>query len=584
MILQALYDYYKRKATEPESRIALEGWEWKEIPFLVVIGTEGNFIKFEDTRQGEGKMKRAHTYLVPSLGEKKGNGIKSNTLWEKLEYFFGIQTNEGQNSDRLKSQHESFQIKINALKGESKVIQACKLFIEKNCIEEIKKDPLWNTVLDVNQSLLIALDSQGIVKPVTDYLDVQNAVNSNRHGTGVFGTCLITGENQEIVRLEAPIKGIKGASKMGSSIVAINNKISNGKNSGKTPAFASFLKQQGYNSPISTQASAGYTTALNNLLGKDSQNKFSMSDTTVVFWAQKQPEGYDFESEFSWYFRTSKDEPDRGVTAVKGLFEAFHSGRLPLDEGNHFFVLGLAPNVSRLSVRFWKVGTIRNFAEKIKQHFDDFMIVHDPKDYEHLGLYKILSSTALEDKMENVPPNLAGAVVESILDGSPYPITLMQQCVRRIRAEQKVTRARAAVLKAYLNRFNRFYNTGKKEVFMSLDLENKDIGYLLGRLFSILEKAQIQSAGGEGKLNSTIRDRFYGAFSSNPMTVMPILLKLKNHHIAKLESGKIYFEGLIGQVMDGIDAQKIPAHLMLEQQAHFAVGYYHQRQEFFKKK
>lgn len=119
---------------------------------------------------------------------------------------------------------------------------------------------------------------------------------------------------------------------------------------------------------------------------------------------------------------------------------------------------------------------------------------------------------------------------------------------------------------------------------MGLDLENKDVGYLLGRLFAILERAQIQSAGGEGKINTTIRDRFFGAFSTSPVTVMPILLKLKNHHIAKLESGKVYFESLIGEVMDGVDARKIPAHLTLEQQAYLAVGYYHQRQDFFKKK
>jgi CRISPR-associated protein Csd1 len=183
--------------------------------------------------------------------------------------------------------------------------------------------------------------------------------------------------------------------------------------------------------------------------------------------------------------------------------------------------------------------------------------------------------------MDNVPPNLAGAVIVGILDGTPYPITLLHQCVRRIRAEQQVNRARAAILKAYINRFNRFHNPKEKEVIMALDRSNINVGYRFGRLFAVLEKIQEESSPG---INATIRDRFYGAASTTPITVFPQLLKLKNHHLAKLNPGrKVNFEKEIAEIFDELK-DDLPAHLTLDLQARFAVGYYHQRQDFFKKK
>lgn len=182
--------------------------------------------------------------------------------------------------------------------------------------------------------------------------------------------------------------------------------------------------------------------------------------------------------------------------------------------------------------------------------------------------------------MDNVPPNLAGAVIESIIDGKPYPQSLMQQCIRRIRAEQNVNRARAAILKAYLNRKIRIQKLKQKEITMSLDLNNTNVAYRTGRLFATLEKIQEEANPG---INATIRDRYYGAASSSPVTVFPRLLSLKNSHLKKLNDGrKIYFEKLIGEIVSEISS--FPTNLSLNEQANFAIGYYHQRQDFFTKK
>ena len=113
---------------------------------------------------------------------------------------------------------------------------------------------------------------------------------------------------------------------------------------------------------------------------------------------------------------------------------------------------------------------------------------------------------------------------------------------------------------------------------MSLDLTNNNAGYRLGRLFAVLERAQERANPG---LNATIRDRFYGAASSTPVTVFSNLMKLKNHHIAKLENKgeAVNLEKLIGEIMDGVS--DFPTHMPLADQGRFAVGYYHQRQSFY---
>lgn len=279
--------------------------------------------------------------------------------------------------------------------------------------------------------------------------------------------------------------------------------------------------------------------------------------------------------------KTDEDNPDKGVNVVESFINSIFTGKRPVGKTNHFYVLGLSPNAARISVRFWKAPSVEEFGMNIKKHFDDFEISHGPKEVKYLSLYQILSATALGYKMENVPPNLAGAVIESIIDGTQYPTTLLHQCIRRIRAEQNVNRTRAAILKAYLNRFNKIHKQNEKEIIMSLDPNNTNVAYRTGRLlFATLEKIQEEANPG---INVTIRDRFYGAASSSPITVFPRLLSLKNSHLKKLSDGrKIYFEKLITEIF--CEIKSFPTNLALNEQANFAIGYYHQRQDFFTSK
>lgn len=570
MIIQALCDYYERKAADPDSGIAPPGLESKEIKFVIEIDEEGNFLNLKDTREGE----KGHVYLVPASCGRPGKfgWKKAFLLWDHYGYTLG-HPKKGDSSQKAlemaQRQNRSFIERIRFLPDnirDDEGVKSVLAFYEKGELSKVKEHPNWEScsrIAGCNLSFQLSGDTclvseRPVVCKYVQTLSFQDSDEPEMR-------CLVTGKLLKVKRIHSKVY-VSGA-KSNAKFVGCQ------KNSG----YDSYHKEQAFNSPMCQEVENAYTTALNHLT-RSVDSKVYIGDTTTVFWSQRKT---DLESGFPWVFADPpKDDPDRGVRAVKALFDSIHSGKLSSDRENRFYVLGMAPNAARVSVRYWKTGKIYEFSQRIFQHFEDLAIVKGPKDPEYLALNPLLRSTVLDYKIDNVPPNLAGQVVSSILDGTPYPETLVQQCLRRIRAERNVTYKRAAILKACLNRKNRFYKTGQKEVAMALDRTNLNPGYLLGRLFAVLEK--VQEEGNPG-INATIRDRFYGAASSTPVTVFSQLLKLKNHHLAKMQNygRKVFFEKEIGQIMDGIS--EFPAHLQFSEQARFAIGYYHQRQHFFQK-
>lgn len=385
--------------------------------------------------------------------------------------------------------------------------------------------------------------------------------------TGDIGICLVSGEKGELTRLQPPIKGVRGTNSTGGNLVSFN-----------LSAFNSFGKIQGANAQISKKSSFAYTTALNHLLAKDSSQKIQVGDATTVFWADK-------DSHFEKYFlelfeEPPKDNPDHLSEKVAALLKAVDTGVLPeSDHETKFFILGLSPNAARISVRFWHAGTIAEFSKRIAQHFHDLELIHALGKQNYMSIGALLRATALQGKSENIVPNLSGEWMRCILEGLPYPELLFQAVMRRIKAEREVSFARAAMIKAYLNRKARFLNKLEEEITVSLDDENKNLGYRLGRLFAVLEKIQEEA---NPRINAGIREKYYSSASCTPASVMPVLMRLKNHHLAKLTRGKgIYFERLLGEIL--CEIHSFPPQLNLTDQGRFAIGYYHQRQAFITK-
>ena len=489
---------------------------------------------------------------------------------------------EAQYRDQLKNRREAF---VKNIQGRSEyflddpairaVIEFCKR-LPYEALESCQE--AWEQVKATNPNLTFRL--QGDIDLVCQRPAVVEAINTHQPSEGIVGLCLVTGATGEIERLHTAIKGVWGAQTSGANIVSFN-----------LDAFNSYGKTRGDNAPVSKPAAFSYTTALNHLLRKDSPQRLQVGDASVVFWADRPTK---WETRVVDIFgEPTKDDPDRNVRAVSRLYTAIDHGLLENDTGQtSFFSLGLAPNAARIAIRFWQRGTVAEMAGRIKQHFDDLTIEHSPRDPLYLSLFRLLVSVATQGKADNIPPNLGGELMRSILAGLPYPQTLLVAAVRRIRAEQSkkdsngrsiqnITYARAALIKACINRAIRYSNpTIKEELRMSLDEANMNIGYRLGRLFAVLEKIQEEANSG---INATIRDRFYGAASSTPVTVFSTLLKLKNHHLSKLENrGRaVNLEKRVGEIMEGLN--DFPAQLPITDQGRFAIGYYHQRQDFFKK-
>lgn len=579
MILQALCDYYERAGLAPL------GWEFKEIPFLIVIDRNGKFISLEDMRESGAKKARAKPILVPKAEIRSGKNAwgRPNLLWDHYGFVLAVpkeETDEAQ-SMALK-QNGAFVSRVRQIQsavGESIELNALIKFFDSKQSDEVTKHPVWNDCAKIKGCNLTfrLVDSPSLM---LHGADIQNYVSSratptNEGGTekdsgtnGGQGVCLITGCMSEIERLHPSIAGVN---EKPAPFAAVNNL--------ENPAFSSFGKKQGFNFPISKVAAFRYATSLNHLLIREHHQRIQVGDASTVFWSEKHT---DLEDTFADLFdEPPKNDPAKQTRAIEALFKAPQTGTLGDEDGNtRFYVLGLAPNAARISVRFWQVGTIAEMSARIRQHFEDLKIIHASFEKPYLSLFRLLKSIATQEDSKNIPPNLAGEFMRAILAGLPYPQTLLQAAVRRIRAEREVNYPRAALIKACLNRQARYSPPNQeKEIAVSLDDFNTNPGYRIGRLFSALEKIQEEASPG---LNATIRDRFYGAASSTPVTVFANLMKLKNHHLAKLEEGrKRYFEKLIGQIMS--DINDFPAHLCLADQGRFAIGYYHQRQAFFTK-
>ena len=564
MILKALYDYYERC----KDKLPAFGLELKEIGFIIVIDASGRFVRFEDKRIDK---KRAQQFLVKKHVGRSSAPV-ANFLYDNSAYVFGY--SDKADMDTCRKYFEVFKKGVDeiydALPG-NRDLQALNLFYRQTpqeIISSMKSSPLWSEVENnlnkkySNFSFMLEGDDR-IVAEKEELLGILDCGTSSEKQI-----CLVSGKKESTVETTTAtmIPGSQATAKL------VSFQVKSG--------YDSYGKEKGGNAPIGEASEFAYTTALNYMLSGDSRNKFLIGNRTYLFWASSGNEVCSTAEEciFSLFgANTADDNPNRQVEQVQKVFKSIYSGVLQTSLDDKFYILGLAPNSARIAVVYWAEIELRKFAEIICRHFDDMEIIDGRKEKKpYMGLRSILSAVALDGKQSEVSPNLPDAVVKSIFQGTPYPYTLYAGCIRRIRAEQSLTITRAAIIKAYLNRLD----NPEQKIDIMLDKENKNQGYLCGRLFAVLEKIQE-----EANNQHSIRERYMNSASATPAMVFPTILNLSCHHIEKLNEGRtVQFEKLKQEIVDKISADGFPAHLDLQDQGRFFVGYYHQRQDFFEKK
>lgn len=594
MILQSLNDYYERERQREGSDIAPPGWVRRPLDYEIVLDADGRCVQIITAYQVIKARKVGRSVLLPAIGKQAmkhtNSGNDANLLWDTAGFVFG----RGKNGAR---KLESFILTINTWfeSCDDRGVRAVLGFLRETQREPsgidamLKRAGIGEDFEERDPIVAFRLRDDGPI-PVHERPDVVAAYShrlKNANACGARGRCLVTGRvDVPLADNETVIKGVRDAQTAGANIVSLNAR-----------SFVSYGKtaKHAEGAPISDSVSSAYSTSLNHLLASARQ-RMQVGDTSTVFWADR-PTRFDGEFTLADFFG-DMDDPTRSTRAVQALYESIRAGALPSGEGDtEFFVLGLAPNQGRISVRFWLHATLTDLAPRIAQHFRDLALVRQlDGDPATPSLSHLLRALAVQGKSENVPPRLAGEWMRAILEGVPYPISLLNAVVLRCRAEQatsdrsgNVTYLRAAMLKAWLNRDHRRRHadlpTHHAEFKEALDVNQNDVPYRLGRLFAVLERIQQQA---QGSLNAGIRDRYYGAASTTPATVFPTLLRLKNAHLKKLgDAAETQFERLVGEIFGSLETPALtdfPTQLSLAEQGRVALGYYHQRQSFFTRK
>lgn len=555
MIFQSLISLYDRLAESDQ--VPLYGFSVEEIGFVVNIDTNGNMLgQPEDLRiktsANSYNFILSETPFTNEVGVRSGNAATApNFMVDKADYIFGMSGNSPK-----PIYQKSFKGRIDEVCGESTDagIQAVKTFLSKWKPENSTELSEWKEISGLHGKW-VAFRLKGDSVFVHQRQVVQKLwsefISQNEFPQGIS---FLDGDIHDLQSQYAQFKFGTGA-----SLVSFNE-----------VAYESYGKKKGENAPISVEAEFRSSTALKYLFRSRTQ-RLRIGDAVTVFWTERASPV----ELFMGQVLNPNIEDEKDAVRVQKFLESVRKGKLPSeikrDADVRFYILGLSLNKARLALRFWYVCSVDELMNRLRDHFNNLEMERaSDKDIPFPGIWHLLKETARETK--DISPVLGGAVTRSILTGSNYPQNLYQGVLGRIRADQRVNYLRASIVKAVLQRNH------NKEVPMSLDTERREVSYLLGRLFAVLEKAQLDALG---KINSTIKDRFFSSASSTPATVFPGLIRLSQHHIEKAEYGHVS-DRRIAEIIEHIDG--FPVHMNLQEQGLFAIAYYQQKNALYRKK
>ena len=567
-ILQALAGHYERLAAREE--VPSYGFSREGISYVIELSVKGQVVGVQPLLDTSGKTPRPSLRAVPRPVTRT-SGVAANFLWDKTAYTLGMKRDrDTQQPVPAEREHGAFNALHRELLADSNDDGLRALCSFLDCWQLAQYEMLAHAadMLDTNVVFRLQGERQ-FLHERTAALEIWSA-----HLAGQLtnpGLCLVSGDQAPIERLHPKVKGVMGAQSSGAAVVSFN-----------LDAFTSFGKLQGTNAPVSERAAFAYTTALNALLAHDSRRRIQIGDATTVFWAEAAGDerGAAAAEELFVLLADPPTDAEEEVL-VSDKLAAIADGK-PLAEvepdvrdETRFCVLGLAPNAARLSIRFWYQNSIGEIARRIGEHWRDLRLEPTPW-RSPPPVWRLLYETAAQRKAQNIPATLGGALMRAILTGGRYPQSLLGAVVGRMRADKDINGHRVAICKACLARDHRL-GIQQEDIPVSLNRNESNPAYRLGRLFAVYERAQRSALV---DINATIKDRYFGAASATPASVFPLLMRNAVHHLASLRKDKpglaIWYEREIDAIMSGTGTA-LPRSLPLEEQGRFAIGYHHQR-------
>ena len=574
MILQALVRHYEDLRSL--GKIPPQGWNKVKVSYALDLNSDGRLLRATSVQKEGPKGKKPA--LVPRLIDlpapvKRSVNIAANFLCDNSTYILGYDLKGKPQRAKecfiaCKELHERL-----LSQADSAPARAVERFFQNWEPEKAAEHPALEGCINelaAGANLVFRFDGAFVHEDAAVRQAWQAFYDSS--GEGEQAVCLVTGKTGPVEAIHPAIKGVQGAQSSGAALVSFN-----------APAFCSYGKEQNLNAPTGKYAAFAYTSALNYMLA-DREHLWRIGDTTVLCWAEGgEPEFQDAFGIFALGASSSYTEKE-----LRDMFGQLLSGRAVqfdetlLDPERPFYILGLAPNAARLSVRFFLRNSFGGFLKNVQAHYDRLEIVKPAYEkFEDIPLWKLLSETVNQNSRDKSPtPNMAGETLSAVLMDKPYPATLLNGALVRIRAEREITRGRAAIIKAYYLK-HPHPDIPKEVLTVSLNPDSTNIPYTLGRLFSVLEA--VQSSANPG-INATVKDRYFNAASATPGHIFPILLNLSQKHLRKLEVGlRVHYEKQLTELMS-ILPEEFPPRLNLPQQGAFQLGYYHQTQKRYEKK
>lgn len=584
MILQALTAYYEQLVRQ--GKLSAPGWDDSfKVSYELRLNDAGQLLRvvplLTEKTVGKKTVLAPRAMRVPAH-EKRSSGIAANFLCDNSTYLLGADEKgkPERSADCFKACAKLHHTILDGV--DSPAARALLAYFDSWDPAQAAAHPLlaeqWKEITG-NANLIFGYEAADHSHSfVNDDLAIQNAWQAHyndRSADSDMGQCLITGKYAPIERTHPNISGVPGAQSSGAALVSFN-----------APAFCSYGHEQGDNAPVSKYAAFAYTTALNRLLADRNHCKH-VGDTTILCWAENAEPIY--QDAMSMFLFGADEAAGIQESDVQAALKRLSAGQTvpflekELSPDQHFYLLGLAPNAARLSVRFFLRDTFGNFAQNLQKHAEEMEIDCSEKEkFRTLPIWAVVNETTrtVPGQPAKPSPQLAGDLLRAVLTGGRYPATLLNGVTLRIRAEQNVTRGRAAVIKAY---YLRNYPTElNKEVYTVSLNETTNVPYLLGRLFSVLEA--VQKAANPG-INTTIKGRYFNAACATPGTAFPTLLRLSQKHLRKLNDGlATHYDKQITELMAQLPESGFPARLSLPDQGKFTIGYYHQIQKRYVKK